>query len=296
MIDDPRARPVVRFFFDNLLPLSGLSDAERDRTLFPKFSPAIGALLREETQRFLEYEIFEGPGTWSAALTAPYTFVNGQLAAFYGLAGVQGDAFRQVPVDATQRLGLLTQAGIMLGTTHSNTTNPVTRGSFIVQKMLCRTIPLPTGEILAKVKPPDPTSGKTARERFSAHRADPACGGCHSQMDPLGLPFENYDPIGLYREQENGVTIDASGGLPGSTETASGPLELVKQLAASDEAHACFASHWINFAYGRRIDTADECTRATVEAAFKKSGSNVKQLLVELTQTDAFLYLPAGTK
>jgi hypothetical protein len=82
MLDDPRAKQMVRFFFDNLLPISGLAGLERDRALFPGFTPPIGALMREETQRFLKHEIFDGPGSWRSALTAPYTFVNGPLAKF----------------------------------------------------------------------------------------------------------------------------------------------------------------------------------------------------------------------
>jgi len=35
------------------------------------------------------------------------------------------------------------------------------------------------------------------------------------------------------------------------------------------------------------------CTEAQLEKAFAESGGNVKALLVALTQTDAFLYLPA---
>jgi hypothetical protein len=37
MLADERARPVVRFFFDNLLPISGLQDLERDPALYPTF-------------------------------------------------------------------------------------------------------------------------------------------------------------------------------------------------------------------------------------------------------------------
>src|SRR5205814_4143066 len=50
MLDDPRSRPVVRFFFDNLLPISGLAGLERDQTLYPTYSASIGALMHEETQ------------------------------------------------------------------------------------------------------------------------------------------------------------------------------------------------------------------------------------------------------
>ena len=48
--------------------------------------------------------------------------------------------------------------GVTVFRTPSNNTNPVRRGSFIVQKLLCNEIPLPSGDILAMVKPPDPYS------------------------------------------------------------------------------------------------------------------------------------------
>jgi hypothetical protein len=293
LLDDPRSRPVIRFFFDNLLPIANLSRLERDEALFPTFSPATGALMREETQRFLEHEIFEGSGSWRAALTAPYTFVNGPLASFYGIEGVEGDEFQKVSLEGTNRSGLLLQGGMVAGTIHSNTTNPVTRGSFIVQKIMCYEIPAPTGEIAEKVTPPDPYSGATARERFTQHSADPVCASCHSLMDPVGLALENFDPVGLWRDTENGVTIDASGSVPGSTTKVAGPVELVSEIAETEAIEICFADNWLNFAYGRTLGAEDECTSERVHEAFAASGSDIRSLLLEITQTDAFLYLPA---
>jgi Protein of unknown function (DUF1592)/Protein of unknown function (DUF1588)/Protein of unknown function (DUF1587)/Protein of unknown function (DUF1595)/Protein of unknown function (DUF1585) len=289
LVEDPRARPVVRFFFDSLLPISGLGALERDRTLFPTYSGTIGALMREETQRLLEDEIFAGSGNWPGVLLSDHTFVNGPLAAFYGMSGVSGDTFRKVPLD-DHRLGLLTLGGLMAGTTPSNTTNPVLRGSFVVRKLMCRTIPLPTGDILAKVKPPPPYSGKTARERYTAHKADPICASCHAQMDPVGLAFENFNPVGLWRDTENGVTIDASAVVPGTDEMVAGPQELIRKLAALDDVNDCLASHWMDFAYGQSAGARDECVQAGVVGAFAKSGHDVRKLLLALTQTDEFLY------
>ena len=294
--DDPKARPILRFFFDNLLPISSLAQLERDPAVYPSYSPAVGALLREETQRFLEYEIYEGSGTWPGALTAPYTFVNDALAKYYGMPAVSGADFRKVSLDPTQRLGLLTQGGVMAGSTPSNHTNPVLRGSFIVQKLMCRPLSLPTDpDVLAQVKPPDPYSGKTARDRYSAHSKEPVCAGCHQFMDPIGLTFENYDAVGLYRSQENGVTIDATGWVPGSDTKVPNAVGLAREIAANEQTQDCFAYHWLNYAYGRTLDDGqpdDVCTKESIERAFLASGSDVKQLLLDLTQTDAFLYLP----
>jgi hypothetical protein len=294
MLGDARSHNVVRFFFDNLLPINGLSDLARDTTLFPKFSSTVGAAMHEETQQFLEYEIFQGGGTWPSALTAPYTFLNSTLASFYGIPGVTTDTFQKVMLpDLTQRLGLLLQGGVMTGTITSNKSNPVLRGSFVVNKLLCRKISLPTDPaILAMVQIPSDTSGATARERFSKHSSQPVCSGCHQFLDPIGFALENFDPVGQYRTQENGVTIDATSTVPGLG-PVSGPVELVQKIASSEEAQTCFASHWMDFGYGRTMGAGDECTVAGVDASFKSSGYNVKQLLLALTQTDAFLYLAA---
>jgi hypothetical protein len=295
MLDDPRSRPVVRFFFDHLLPISGLADLERDPSRYPAYSPALGALMREETHRFLEYEIFEGSGTWPGILTADYTFANEALAQFYGIPGVQGDEFQKVPIDTTQRLGLLTQAGLVAGPIHSNETNPVVRGAFIVQKIMCMTIPLPTADdVVDDVTPPDPDSGATARERFSRHSEDPTCRGCHQLMDPVGFPLESYDPVGLWRDTENGVTLDLSGSVPGAEGTIDGPVELVAKIAEQPQTHACFAKHWSSFAYGRTLGVDDQCTSSLIEDRFEASGYDVFELLLGLTQTDDFLYLPQG--
>lgn len=293
MLDDPKARPVIRTFFDYYLPLNTLTDLARDPAQFPTFNATIGALMREETQRFLEYEIFEGSGTWPGALTAPYTFVNEQLANFYGMTGVVGDEFRRVELDTTKRLGLLTQGGIQTGTTVSNFTNPVRRGVFLLRHIMCVELPDPPASFANDIKPPDPGSALTGRDRYSMHSSNPVCANCHGVMDPPGFALENYDAVGLWRDQENGVTIDASGQLEILPAPFNGPIELVTQIAASEQTQHCFAENWFNFGYGRTLDAGDACSVASVEEAFTQSGYDIKQLLLALTQTDAFLYLPA---
>jgi len=316
MLDDPRSHATVAFFFDNLLPLPDLSGLTRDGTLFPTWSSSVGAAMRSEVQRLLEYEIYENttqaappymPGSWPAILTTPYTFVNEALFNYYGAStfapgtSVKGTAFTKVSLNTNQRLGLLTLGGMMAGLTTTDLTNEVLRGSFIINKLMCRGLTVPTG--LNPVAP-DPYSGKTARIRYGFHSANAVCAGCHKMIDPLGLPFENYDAVGLYRTAEHWVDpttgtaydtpIDASGAVTGVDGTASNGVELVKLLATSPEVESCFASHWMRFAYGRSLEAdADACNQQSVVTAFQGAGYNIKQLLLALTESDGFLYRPA---
>jgi hypothetical protein len=43
-----------------------------------------------------------------------------------------------------------------------------------------------------------------------------------------------------------------------------------------------------------RRDGRDACTTETLKRVFKASGGNVRELLLALTQTDAFLYRQGG--
>jgi hypothetical protein len=322
LVNAPQAREVVRYFFDALLPLGHLTDLPRDAAQYPTFNSTIGSLMQQETRTFLEREVFEtgGSGTWSGILTAPYTYVNGPLATYYGMQGVTGDAFQRVDLDTTQRRGLITQGAILTGLTPSNHTNPVIRGGFIVNLLMCRNIGLPSDPaILAMVTPPDPYSAPTGRDRYTRHTSLEVCAGCHSQMDPVGFSLENYDAVGLWRTTENNVAIDASGEVPdmpggdfgdcpsgiACAEKASGAkyqtacngscaTELAQRLGRNAEIMNCFPMKWLDFAYGQTLmatDPHDVCNREFLASTFIASGSNIKQMLIDISQTDGFLYL-----
>jgi len=298
LLQNDKAHGVVKFFFDSLLPITSLTDQTRD--MYPSFSPQMGAYMRQETETFLDNEIFAANGTWPSVLTANYSFMNEPLAKFYGISGVTGMAFQKVQLDTTQRRGLLTQAGIMTGTTVTNSTNPVLRGSFVLNKLMCKNIGLPSDPaILAQVKVPTEVSGNTARERFTAHSTQVICQGCHHLIDPVGFALENYDAVGQYRTTENGETIDASGKIPDPDSSTmlpvvKGAVQLAQQLADSPDTQNCFAQHWLEYGFGQTLRGTPEdlCLQEQINAAFKKSGYNVKQLLLDMTQTPTFQYLP----
>jgi hypothetical protein len=164
LLADARARGVVRYFFERHLPLLGLSELVREPEDYPTFTPDIAALMREETLGFLEHEIFEQDESWQHILSAPSVFINDTLGAYYGIQGASDSNFVPVPTDfaTSQRRGLLTQGGILTGTTYLNSTNPVARSMFVHTRLLCFDLP-PDPGLFPNALPPEATRSLAAR-------------------------------------------------------------------------------------------------------------------------------------
>jgi hypothetical protein len=292
MLGDDKAKASLLYFHTMLFGTSGLDHLERDASAYPAFKPGMGVLFRQETERFLDDVVWSGAGDLATIFTAPYTFVNGPLATFYGIPNITGDGFQKVNLDVTRRSGLLTQASILTLTTPGTRTDPVVRGKWVYTKILCGAV----GDPPLDVPPlPEPVPGQSVRERLALHRQAPACQGCHALMDPLGFGFEHFDGVGLWRDQENGVAVDDSGEVPESVDVAgpfNGVVDLAQKVAESADVRDCYASRFLNFAYGRAITPEDACSQATVETTFEQAQGNIKQLMLAVTQTEGFLLRP----
>jgi hypothetical protein len=292
MLEDGRAKEPLRYFHGMLFGTGGLDHLERDLESYPTFRPGMGALFRQETEHFLDDVIWNGAGDLTTIFSAPYTFANATLASFYGIAGVTGDAFQKVNLDTTKRSGLLTQASLLTLTTPGTRTDPVIRGKWIFTKILCGSVPDPPPDV---PKLPEPVPGQSVRDRLAAHREADACAGCHVMMDPLGLAFENFDGVGLWRDTDQGAAIDASGEVPEGFDVAgpfNGIVELAQKIAVSRDVRSCYAGRFLTFAYGRAVTPDDGCSRTNVETTFERTQGNVKELLLAVTQTDGFLLRP----
>jgi hypothetical protein len=295
MLEDPRARDAVANFHEQWLDYGRIANVGKDAATFPEWSTEIGPLMYEETRKFLDEAVFGAGAGLSYLLTSPSTFLNPKLATFYGVAAPSSTDFSLVTLDSTQRAGLLTLGSLLTINAHSNQTSPVHRGKLVRELLLCDAIPPPPADVMIKAPEPDPNA--TTRQRFAQHSAEAACKGCHNLMDPIGFGFENYDGMGRYRATENGLPIDASGELTGTSDidgAFTGVVGLASKLAQSADVRNCYATQWFRFAYGRGENSGDACSLATLDNHFATSGGSIKELLVALTQTDAFLYRPAG--
>lgn len=297
MMNDPKARIAVTDFFNQWLGTNRLDIISKSTSLFPAYSPAVRDAMARELPAFVEHVMWSGDRKFNTLLTAPIGFVSGPLDQVYGIRsqGPESATPRMVMLPANQgRAGILTQAGFAAVHAHPDQTSPVLRGKFIRSRLLCQPPPPPPPDVDITV--PDIKEGATARERFAAHEtAGSSCNGCHQLMDPIGLAFENFDAIGQYRDQENGKPIDVSGAVkvvrdPSLEGAFTGVRELATKLAASDQVRDCVATQWFRFAAGRSDEDADTCSLGALQDSFAASGGDLVELLVGLTQTDAFWY------
>ncbi len=296
MLQDAKINRAVGKFFSEWLELDTLGRVSRDATLFPTFNADIKLLMRKETELFTTDVVFGGGGDLNALLLGNYTFMNKPLADFYGVTGPQGDAFEKVMLDPMQRAGLLTQGSLLAAHANTNQTSPVARGFFVRDRFLCSPPPPPPATI--NVTPPEFDPNVSTRERFALHRKDPTCAGCHQLMDPVGLGLENFDAVGRYRAEEAGQPIDASGEIFGTTDIDgpfNGAVELAGKLAQSEMTKSCLVKEWFRFSYGRGEQPVDTCTLDALGKAFTASSGNMRDLLLRLTQTDAFQYRTSET-
>jgi len=294
MVADPRARAAVRHFYDQWLMLEEVDHLEKDSGVYPDFSPALAKLFGAETRAFLDYVIWEGDGSVETMLTADFTFANAELADFYGLEGVAGDELVFVPLADGERGGFLTHASVLASHAQANQSSPIHRGVFVRQQILCMPLPPPPDDIA--IVPPDLDPDLTTRERFEQHSSDPSCRGCHELIDGIGFGFERFDGLGQYRETENGQPVDASGELVATDVDGpfEGVAELAARLASSEQVNNCVTTQWFRFAYGRAEQMDDVCSTTQLAQQFAASGNNMRELLVALTQTDAFLFRRAA--
>lgn len=291
MLADDRARPAIARFHDEWLGLDALDRLKKDPSVYPAFSADLAPLFRRETEETLGAIVLDDKGTFADLLTSTTTRMNAELAAFYGAKGPTTDAFETVTLDATKRAGFLTQASILSVYAKPGESSPVHRGKFVRERLLCEALPPPPNGVA--ITPPAVDPHATTRERYLQHMADPNCSVCHERMDLVGFGFEHFDGIGRYRATENGLPIDATGEVRGSEDldgAFDGVLELAQRLSTSEEARACLVTQWLRYGYGRAEEDEDRCSRATIEQAFSTHGSEVRELLIALTQTDAFLY------
>jgi hypothetical protein len=228
MMADPKATRWTNNFIDQWLIIRNVLSQEPDPNLFPDYDDTLRDAILKETELFFESQVRENRSLLDV-LRAGYTFMNARLAEHYGVPNIYGSHFRRVPVADPARQGLLGQASVLLVTSYAHRTSVVGRGKWVLENLLGAPPPAPPPNV-PQLKENDGKSTPTSlKERMEEHRANAVCATCHSRIDPLGFPLENFDPTGRWRKDDMGAPIDATSAFADGTKL-DGPDALRKFL------------------------------------------------------------------
>jgi hypothetical protein len=291
LLQDARAQSLVENFAGQWLHLRAIETLEPDSELFPNVDAGLLEAMKAETELVFRDIAFSNTPLVQL-LTGGYSYINDRLAAHYGLPAVGSSAPTRVDLTGnTTRGGLLSHAGFLTLTSHPNRTSPVVRGKWVMDELLCATVPPPPPDVNLAGVSMAKEQGLTQREALEIHRADPKCFSCHQMMDPIGLGLENYDAIGGFRTMDAGSVIDAAGQLP-SGETFAGAQELAARIAAKPEFARCAAKKLYTYALGRPpVESAGHLDTPTLDGlaqALQQGGFSWPDLVARIVTSPTF--------
>ena len=133
-------------------------------------------------------------------LSADYSFINADLAKVYEVEGVEQDSkLRKHTFKDGRRGGLLGMGAFLTLTADTLGTSPIHRAIYVMENFLGIHPSPPPANV--NIEEPDVRQAKTIKEILSAHAADETCASCHRNIDPYGYAFENFDPVGAWRDE-----------------------------------------------------------------------------------------------
>ena len=289
MLAAPRARTLPSRFFGEAWGVGALAWEDKNTDVFPAWTPELLTSMRGEVDRFLEDLVFARDADIREVLVARETFVDAELAAFYGLDSPAGGGFERVSLDGT-RHGLLTAGAVVAANSPSDRSSPTHRGLFVIERILCEEIPPPPANVDdTLVRDGDPDAPTTLRERLERHRTDPTCAGCHQLFDPLGMTFESFDAVGTFRTHDGDLPVDTRGELDDATFEDVG--DLAQYLYEDPRTPRCMAEQVYELAVGHELTTGEEAVLESVAEGLIEDGHRFNELVVHVVTSDGFRYL-----
>jgi hypothetical protein len=247
--------------------------------------------MRQETERYFDYVVREDRPLIEL-INSDYTFLNERLAKHYGVTNVSGDELRLVhlPPDSP-RGGILTHGTVLAVTSNPTRTSPVKRGLFVLDNILGMPPPPPPPNV-----PPLEDAAKeinghesSLRETLEMHREKPLCNSCHNRMDPLGLALENFNAMGMWRDQDKGQPVEVAGKL--MTGESFADLRELKNILAtrhSRDFYRCVTEKLLTYAIGRGLDYHDAQTVDLIVARIEKENGRFSALLNGIIESAPF--------
>jgi hypothetical protein len=247
--------------------------------------------MRRETEMYFEY-VVSNDRPVTELIDSDYTFVNDKLAKLYGLPEVGSTELRRVNLPpGSARGGVLTQGTALVVTSNPDRTSPVKRGLFVLANFLGTPPPPPPPNIPALEASDSASAGHepTLRESLARHRENPSCASCHNRMDPIGLAFENFNALGMWRDSERKQPIVAPGKLI-TGETFNSVSELKKVLVSKhrQDFYRTLTDRLLIYATGRGTEYYDTETIDEIVERLNANDGRFSAMLMGIIESAPF--------
>ncbi len=288
LIADAKFEAVLKRFVSEWIKLDDVKAGSKDPTLFPELDETLARSLTEELQRFVTAAVRKGKGGFEALVAGRDTFVNAPLAELYGASAPGATASNWVPVTlGPERSGVLTRAAVLASFAGPTEPSHVHRGEFVLKGLLCGKIGAPPAN--AQASQPSYPENATRRERSAILQKTSPCGGCHTQIDPIGLALDDFDALG--KKLSGDVDVSGRIGLPGDMQGEfEGSAELAGMLADSEQVQQCVGRQWFRYAFGRNEGAADACTYANVASDLGKTEGDLGSMFASVALSSGFRF------
>ncbi|MGI9519949.1 MAG: DUF1592 domain-containing protein [Pirellulaceae bacterium] len=272
MICDPKVRSLSTDFGMQWLKTHKAALAQPDPDVYPhyylaKLSPPGVAMMIE--QMLLFETILVEDRSILDFIDADFAYLNRNLMDWYGLPATSRpthvrsiadfEDFFRVTWPDQRRGGVLTSGAMLVATSATTRTSPVSRGAWVLDVIFNRPPPPPPADVPSLEQVADSAKRFTnIRTRFEHHRRDPTCAVCHDRIDPVGFAFEQFNAVAQLRTgYADGSPVDASGEVFGQKIAHATDL---KQLILRDKRRFVtgFVEHMLKYALGRSLHPTDE--------------------------------------
>jgi hypothetical protein len=288
MLLSPKLERGIRAFFSDLYDFKQFDEGlvRKDGALFPVFTQAMIEEAKEQTLRTIVAHLTEDKD-YRDLFTTQDTYMTRRLGVVYRLPVAASNGWeRQVFPDESLRAGLLSHISFNALHSHPGRSSATLRGKFVREVLLCQDIPTPPANIDFSIVEDTTGELRTARERLERHVSSSACSGCHTLTDPIGLALESFDAVGMYRTEENGVTIDPSGELDGIS--YGNAVEMGRALRDNPALGPCLVKSLFRYAVGREPVDGEEDLLGYLDRRFADSQYRVTELLREIVLSEGF--------
>jgi hypothetical protein len=305
MLKDRKAAAFTTSFVDQWLGLRDIDFTEPSHILYPEFDHMLKVSMLKESHLFFD-EVLKHDSSISNFVASDFTMLNGRLAKHYGIPGVEGWTFRRVtlPKDS-HRGGVLTMGSVLKVTANGTTTSPVTRGVWVMERVLGTPPSRPPADVPAIE--PDTRGATTVREQLAKHRKIASCATCHARIDPAGFALESFDVIGGWRENYRssgngqavfvdgrrmpylkGKKVDPADVLPDGRRFRD--IDELKQLLLKDKDQLARAltAKLLTYATGASPTTADKVEIEAIVKQVRAKDYGLRTLVHEIVQSKMF--------